>query len=336
MSNIERLFLMLYLFVFTFVGLFILLSGKIFSLSPNSSLIITEVMPDPTGLDTLNEWIEIKNTSSGNINLKDWQLNGNKLSEAIIKPQEIIILSKDINNVKHLYSSNVNIFYIPLNLYNLGATLELKRGGEISKFIYPKAKEGVSFERLEGSCDIIQLNPNGNSFGKANNICNTQSNTNQIVSEQKLIINKVCPNPLGSFEFLEIKNTSINTVNIYNWILNDTKSSEKLPYIEILPNKIMTFYPKKVTLNNDGDKITISNASRTYSNSLTYSKSKVNQCFTPDSLNTVFPNITIKADSTKTGPIISVKKDTSSSAESKIGYKIELKIPRLFRIQIGI
>jgi hypothetical protein len=224
-------------------------------------------------------------------------------------------------------------------LVNGGTTLELKKEGEGSTFIYPKSKENISFEMLSGNCEIIQANPNKNSIGKNNNLCNSITiipvSTQENTPVPQLIINKICPNPKGGFEFLEIKNTSNTKANITNWIIKDSKGSEVLPEIEILPQKSFTFYPEKITLNNDGESISISNSNNTYANSITYPKAKENQCFTPDSLKTVIKDITIKADTSSSGPLVSIKKSNSSNTQGKTGYKILLKIPKLFRIQFG-
>jgi len=344
MYQIQKVLMFIFLFVFSFWGLFTLLTGKVLSLDNASSIIITEVMPDPKGTDSLYEWVEIKNISTTTLNLKEWQLNGSTLTDIQIKPKEIIILAHDVNALKTLLNISNVVIKTTVNLNNAGSTLEIKRGVESNKFTYPKAKENITFELLEGNCGTIQLNPNGNSIGKVNNSCNTPAITNpnlpnQVPSipleNQKMIISKVCPFPTGGFEFLEIKNTSSKAVNISNWLVYDSKNNDVLPSIEIQSQKSYTLYPKKVTLNNDGDKITITNASKTYSNSLTYPKAKENECFTPDSLKTILPNVIIKADTSTSGPLISIKKDTTANTQGKIGYKIELKIPRLFRIQFS-
>lgn len=109
----------------------------------SNSVIITEIMPNPEGTDTGNEWIEITNLGKDPVNLGNWQLDdeegGSKpypLSDAMtIEPGQAIVIPSSDSKI------------------SLGNTQESARlfdpvGELVSEQAYEGAPSGESFARL--------------------------------------------------------------------------------------------------------------------------------------------------------------------------------------------
>jgi hypothetical protein len=70
---------------------------------PSLPIIISRLLPNPLGVDTGIEWIEIKNNSSKEVSLKGWKIatgqknliNHSVLSEAVIPPGDIMMLTRE-------------------------------------------------------------------------------------------------------------------------------------------------------------------------------------------------------------------------------------------------
>ncbi|HLD03323.1 MAG TPA: lamin tail domain-containing protein [Candidatus Dojkabacteria bacterium] len=140
----------------------------------NSSLVITELMPNPSGADDTGEWLEIYNASSTNQNLNAWRLEGSTLEDITILPQEHLIIARSPVTLQNSYTDlTARIVPGSFVLLNSGDTIELTNSAtnEKSVFVYTQAEEGKSFELLKGDCQVVQKNILGNSIGKDNNSC---------------------------------------------------------------------------------------------------------------------------------------------------------------------
>src|SRR3990172_5878245 len=121
----------------------------------DSSLVISELMPNPAGADDTGEWLEIFNTSSSSQNLKDWRLESSILPDITIAPQEILIIARNPTFLKNLYPElSAKIVPASFVLLNSGDSIELinTATNENMVFVYSQAEEGKSFELLKGDC----------------------------------------------------------------------------------------------------------------------------------------------------------------------------------------
>ena len=295
-----------------------------------NGLVINEVMPNPTGLDTIYEWIEIKNTSTQVINLNTWTLNTKNLPDQLIQPNEILILARDVQSIINRYHVTNKIIKFTLSLNNVGAQLELKGDGAINLFTYPQAKEEISFELLSGDCNTVKEHPKSNSIGKDNTSCIATINTSTINYNEKVNITKICPFVKKGQEYLEIKNPTNSTINLDGWKLADIKSSEIFSNLSIQSLQTIIIYPKKVSLNNDGDTITLIHPTNGFISTMAYPGMKENECF--PSLTKPTNSISILPPTSNTKPSIEIKKDTNAKSGVGLGLILDLKIPKLFRI----
>lgn len=154
----------IFFFLFLFSFLFFL---RIFLASAQGPVIITEIMYDLAGSDLSHEWIEIKNISPQEINLKDWRFNDGSnhlLNEPpknggqgslIIPPFSYAILADkaDIFLLDHPGFSGIVIDTV-MSLNNTAGILKLinEKGEVIEEVSYSKEMgangNGYSLERV--------------------------------------------------------------------------------------------------------------------------------------------------------------------------------------------
>ncbi len=226
-----------------------------------SDLVINELVSDPA--DGGVEWIELYNNTSESINLMGWYIfdgseTKTKLSGTVAgqnrivfeKPKGIMNNSGDIIILKHGEKIIDQVCYGDWD------------DGDISDNA-PAADDPLSIARIADGQDT---DDNWNDFAAT---APTKGTTNVLSEEKnenysdKIKINEIMPNPEGADnegEFIELKNTGIEKVNLEGWILGDgsrrryTIKKEDFGSTELAPGKYLTLYRKitNIALNNSG------------------------------------------------------------------------------------
>lgn len=222
------------------------------------SLLITEVMPNPAGLDSEYEWIELTNFSNSTVDLSAWQLNGSTLPDLTIGPSEIIVLVRNEPSFYQRYSTFVRVEEYSFSLGNSGATLSLTDGNTTSEFTYPSASEEISFELLSGDCNTITKHVTSNSVGAPNTSCLAPSPTPNPIAEypSKVFFSSIDYAPQNGDEWIEITNQEDFAINLENWIIEDRSNNKYIiPNTSLNASETVRIYPTTVSLNNNGDTI---------------------------------------------------------------------------------
>jgi hypothetical protein len=269
---------------------FIWLTNNAFATESEYKILINEVMPNPIGDDTKLEWIELKNISTEHVNLKNWKLNGLALPDFDINSGEIILLTRDINSIS---STNQKIDFT-FNLVNSGATLTLLETETSVEqvFNYVQSIEGRSFELLSGDCSNIEMHSSSHTMGLENTSCeaftvptNTPSPTIIYYTThnyQDLIISAVSPFPSEGNEWVEIVNNSKAEINLTGWIIKDeSNKSYKLTEYILNSGEKTKIFPTTISLNNDGDIISLYDPQNKLIDSFKYEKVTKDQVVTP-------------------------------------------------------
>jgi hypothetical protein len=144
------------------------------------TVVINEILPDPEGTDAGKEWIEFKNLTNTNINLKGYRIDNINLDSGSIRSisilEDLIILGNGLGIISEGTLSDVNIPNLilgsgKLNLYNSKSKLVLTSpsGLILHEFIYNEVKSGKSVES-PGFPHCIKniINENGNTIGLEN------------------------------------------------------------------------------------------------------------------------------------------------------------------------
>lgn len=215
---------------------------KIIEPQPYSNLQITEVLPNPIGSDTDDEWIEIWNSGKTEIELQDVQIGDASTKRFSFGDQTIGAGAYYI-----LYRSESGIA-----LNNSGtesAILYQPSGSIIDEISWSGGAEGQSYTYYNG---VYQwsLNPSPGSAQRS-----VQKGEDDVVAEEKekiveqgqdeaeeiaplpmggyvpILISEIIPNPEGSdeSEFIELVNISDERIDLSHLFLDDNEGGSK-PY----------------------------------------------------------------------------------------------------------
>jgi hypothetical protein len=151
---------------------------------PLQTIVINEIMYAPKSPEP--EWLEIYNTSQENVDLKNWKISNRNTStkyiltssQAIIKPQEYCIITKDLSQFTAVHpdipSQIIQSSYLPTYLFNNsgdGVILFDHRGATIDSVKYFPTwggSDSTSLERIEyhgSSTDSTNWGSSGDSTG---------------------------------------------------------------------------------------------------------------------------------------------------------------------------
>lgn len=108
----------------------------------SSGIVINELLPNPVGTDTGNEWIELRNLTANSVNLCGWEIESSQhaahkfiLSGLVIGGRGYLYLPGTLTGV-HL--SNVS-----------GSVMLVSPSSVTQTVVYANAKDGVSFARTD-------------------------------------------------------------------------------------------------------------------------------------------------------------------------------------------
>lgn len=258
-------------------------------------IFISELMADPTGSDTLYEWIEIFNAGTVSINLNKFSLNNNLLPEYILQPISYVVIARNKTALQEIFPSTTNIVESSLSLSNSGGEIKLESLDFVDVITYPKATENKSFERRGEFCTGVELNVDGNTIGNKNSNFKTECwnlpdsyptisipvsapisspislavGTPFITASTKIIISEIYPSPnsaLGEFEWIEIFNADNEEIFLKGYYISDKsfkdgKNTKKyvLPEKTLEPGEFFIIESPSFSLNNTGDEVWLYN-----------------------------------------------------------------------------
>lgn len=239
--------------------------------SQDLSLVINEILPDPEGSDAGKEWIELKNLSDSEINLKGYKLENVNLDSGSIRsiliPNDFIIPPNSLGAITELSIPGLSIPSIALgsgklNLYNSKAKLVLLSPTSqlLNEFTYLEIRSGKSIESPGfPNCIKNVVNESGNTLGLEN---------------QNIL--QICSSTLtGYFEYSSDSET---------WSSDYSKYNKQL-FLKYIPDENVDVSIKSITDNSSENQSIpanpttlpiISLSPRTYSLSITLTSSLTN------------------------------------------------------------
>jgi hypothetical protein len=233
-------------------------------------VIINEVMPNPEGTDSGNEWIELKNPNNEEVDLAGWTLDD---EEEGSKPYIIEVGSKiPANSYLAIFSNeskiNLNNDYDKIRIFDPAGTLK-------DEVFYEDAKSGQSFSRKEEITWYWSTTPTPNNTNIEILTPKTETSQESEDKEEEKIyqdgdtsdeieITELLPNPEGQDsgnEWIEIHNNSDEDLNLGNWTIDDQEAGSKPFTISdatvIKKGEFLAFSSKetKINLGNKTDEI---------------------------------------------------------------------------------
>jgi endonuclease YncB( thermonuclease family) len=215
----------------------------------SSSLLINELLPNPSGKDSGNEYIELYNSGSVPIRLEGWKLGGKtkkKLDGHIIEPFDFLIFKN-------------------ITLRNSGDSIRLidPNRSVQSEVTYEEAKDDQSWSRHPSGSFKWTIPTPG-----IKNDFPFQTETIYLQADSALIITQFLPNPKGKDdgnEWVEIMNRSDQELDLSDYKM-DNRDGGSRPHT--LSGKLksqdsirLSSSETKITLRNSADQVRILDAS---------------------------------------------------------------------------
>ncbi|MEX0649586.1 MAG: lamin tail domain-containing protein [Candidatus Andersenbacteria bacterium] len=207
-----------------------------------STVIVNEFLPDPTGDDTLGEFIELKNTGTAAANLDGWQLDdeeGGSLPYGIptgtlipagetmlfMRPDTKISLNNDGDQVRFLSPDGV----LQSSVAYDDAT---------SGYAYAYDTQTKTYRQTTtptpGSENVFTIPPVPTpKISSTENATGTEEEEEVGQLSDAIVISEVLPNPIGSDtegEFIELYNSGSSEINLVGWRLDDVLDGGSIPY----------------------------------------------------------------------------------------------------------
>jgi len=221
----------------------------------SSDIVINELLPNPSGEEEEEEWIELKNTGSEDVDLCSWQLK-----DASGKTYTLESSTITAGGYLTIYRS---VSSIALN--NSGTeTVELYQpdGNLLYTVTYSEtAQEDYGYARKDDDTWVWTSTPTPNaenSFPEetpSEEPSPAPEETSTYDLSKNIIISELYPNPNDNEEeFIELKNTGDQDVDLNGWQIQD--ASERKYTIDAT-TKIEKYLviTNSVSLNNDGDTV---------------------------------------------------------------------------------
>jgi len=254
-----------------------------------SDIVVNEIMPNPN--DGNEEWIELYNNKTSASDLANWKIvdgaGGNTTLTGTIASHDFLVITKPkgaLNNdgdlVKLLDSASTVIDQMSYGSWNDGKTSD--NAGLPAK--------GQTVSRIEDGQDTNKDNidfavTTTPTEDKANKI--TAVTVDAIASADGLIINEILPNPLGedTTEFIELKNTSTETIDVKGLIISDAALSYTITADAKIPAGgfyLIKREASKIALNNTGPETVSLKSGDKIISQVNYNGSKENQSYSRD------------------------------------------------------
>jgi hypothetical protein len=271
---------------------------------------ISEFVPNPKGKDEENEWIELENTLDQNIDLCGWFIDD--ISDGS-KPYSLDTYRMSAKQFLILPRSETNI---TLNNTNDSVRLFAAHNDLIEEITYKKSYDGKCYARNKdgefewtGVCTEGMTNRFAEKEGKDEkerkdgkdaeiDINNTEeelsfesfSSFESFPSFSKSpIFSEIYPNPSkGSDEYFELYNPHKDPIDLTGWILDDNPEGSSKPItlsgMVIMSNEYKALYTK-ISINNEGEELSITSPDKSESISVTYPKLKKGNSYVFDRRN---------------------------------------------------
>ena len=216
------------IFLFAFIPLVISSSLTAQNSKPtaqNPLPIINEILPNPTGSDTGNEWIELYNPSDAQIDLNGWEIRDKtgsfSLDGFIVAPKGYLVVYPSVS----------------LNNSDEELTLDDNQGYQ-DKITYQTSTSGISLERVSPNCSDLLPHSTNDTKGKLNenydpDFCSALGSIQIFSKEDNSNWNETHYYFLGTKVNFKPEITSSNSISDYLWKFDGISSSDAQPQFEL-------------------------------------------------------------------------------------------------------
>lgn len=206
-------------------------------------IMINEILPNPIGDESSDEFIELYNPTNTDINLKNWFLrDASKTGKYVF--DDVIIASKSF-----------------LTIYRKDFKFALNNSGDETVSLVAPNTQIKSTISYRGASEDLSYNHDTPQWYWETPTPNNQNIQNPLTKEYPAIyLNEILPNPVGdenTDEFIEIYNPTDEIVSLKNWGITDASKTGSYTFTtqEIAPQSYFVIYRSdfRFALNNSGD-----------------------------------------------------------------------------------
>ncbi len=268
----------------------------------SGKIIISEIFPNPAGKD-IQEWIEIKNVDTKTIDLTGWiikdlkkefKITSKNSVNTLINPGGFYVFYKDITNISlnnssetvYIYDKNKNLISkIEYSQAPEGESLIFSEDGYVWTLTPTPGKENIYTPNFEKKEETISYKEDKNNPYPSDNQNKTPSidkeiNTDEEKDYTSVQITEIMPNPDDDNEWIEIYNNSKQAVSGEFKIKDASGKLQKItlsfkPYEYI----IITDKQLSISLNNNGDIISLFSPSDNMIQTISYPKAPKGQSY---------------------------------------------------------
>ncbi|GEM_PF-4004234 len=265
-----------------------------------NKLIISELMPNPEGSDE-DEWIELYNQSSEPIDLlglyiidasnKKYTFNTDDFASMVIPANSYFLLPRAISKINLNNTPPETVAIVSLNNETINEVTYFDSAKEGWSLIFFADEYQWTNTPTPGYANQLNLSSEDSNINQDE--INDEDNTNeellsfnqncQSAKNNQIILNELLPSPQGDdriFEFIEIKNVSTLPANLCGWSVSDLTRQYFFPDNVIIPP--LGFYlvepiTSHISLNNNGDQISLYNSNDELVDFTSYGKAGIDQ-----------------------------------------------------------
>lgn len=222
------------------------------------TIALNELMPNPSGTDSGNEWLELYNCTEAEVLLEGW------------------VLSDKSGN----YDLLENVFIEPMGYFLIHPSFSINQSNE-EIYLFDENRELIDFFSYESSSEDTPWAREFDGIGEwTDGLVSTPESTNYIEYPTEIRINEIYPSPdrtKDEFEWIELYNFSSEKIDLNNWVISDLTRTQILQDITIDPDEYSILYESilDISLNNSGDIITLFNPTGEAISTFQYGSTKV-------------------------------------------------------------
>jgi hypothetical protein len=248
-------------------------------------------MPDPSGDDSLYEWIEIKNISPQNVQTSYFKINNTLLPQYTLQPNQLLVLARNSSYLLTKYPDlPTDVVNFSMSLSNGGGTVTLTDNANITiqTFTYPQSTTEKSFELLSGGCNTISMDQIGSTIGAENTSCfaptaistlipsitpTVGSTTSAVVPTSKysndVEISEI--SACGQSDYITLESTDSYNIDLSNWKIVSSKGPIiNLTDLSIGAGEITSVIVDSSALDKKGDRLILIDPSGIQKDVFTY------------------------------------------------------------------
>lgn len=264
----------------------------------SETVIINEILPNPSSAETTGEFIELYNTATTAVDLTDWQLSdatdnvytlagsiGGKQYLTIYRSDSDLALNNSGDSVELLHPTGQltdDVEYSESAPDDSSYALDSNGDWQWSTTVTPGKKNTITTNTAESDTNANQ-NTNNNTNQTNSNTNSTTNNNTSVV--RTLQLSELLPDPEGSDstdEWIELHNYGSSAVDLKGWQIADSSKTFTITTTTTLNSNgyiVFSIGQTGLSLNNSGETISLLDPNQQLTDSVVYEVASAGQSY---------------------------------------------------------